>query len=196
MPALTFTALALLLAPPRLTRAPATTTRDGDTAEATGGWLIPPATLPRPRFPAPAPAPVPVPIARPVPAPAAPVRVDPAGPPLLGPQAMGDVIVLPWLDIMRPDIRALHTQAAGPVGARGVIVHPSHVLAPESAAVFWSWWPDPAGPTLGTLVVPDDVVARMTHHPADPRYRHGDLRIGPGVYTLRRQRHATALVED
>jgi hypothetical protein len=110
------------------------------------------------------------------------------------PQAQGDVIVLPWLDFMSPHIRYLHTAASAPVTGRGVVVHPSHVLLPEVAPVFWSWWPDPASPTLGTLVVPDCSVARLAHG------EHADLRIGPGVYAVRRQRraelHTTALVED
>jgi hypothetical protein len=102
-----------------------------------------------------------------------------------GPQAQGDVIVLPWPPFMAPHVRALHTATTTPIGRRGVIVHPSHTLLPEAAPVFWSWWPGD-GPTLGTLVVPDGSVARLAHG------EHADLRIGPGVYAVRRQRRAAA----
>jgi hypothetical protein len=193
MPALTFTALALLLAPPRLTRTNGTRDRDRDVAKATRGSLIPPATLPRPRIPAPAPKPVPAPVPRSVPAPAGPVRVDPDGPPLCGPQAQGDVIVLPWMDCMRPDIRAAHALTARPIGRRGLVVHPTHALRADVGTVWWAWWPGQSS-TLGTLVVPDGAVARLSHP------EHGDLRIGPGVYAVRRQRHGelrgSTLVED
>jgi hypothetical protein len=118
---------------------------------------------------------------------------DPGPPALCLPQAQGDVIVLPWLDFMSPHIRALHTATAVPVGRGGLVVHPTHVLVPEGAAVFWAWWPGD-GPTLGTLVVPDASVARLAHD------EHADLRIGPGVYAVRRLRRAElrgmALVND
>jgi hypothetical protein len=106
---------------------------------------------------------------------------------------MGDVIVLPWLDFMRPDIRAAHAATARPLGPRGLVVHPTHALRADVGTVWWAWWPGQSS-TLGTLVVPDGAVARMSHP------EHGDLRIGPGVYAVRRQRHGelrgNALVED
>lgn len=149
-----------------------------------------PARVPAPRRPTPCAPPAPAPAGRDL-ALAFPTDPDPA--PSGGPQAQGDVIVLPWLDFMSPHLRDLHILATVPVGRRGVLVHPTHVLLPEGAAVFWSWWPG-GGPTLGTLVVPDTSIARLAHG------EHADLRIGPGVYAVRRQRraelHTTALVED
>jgi hypothetical protein len=112
---------------------------------------------------------------------------------LYGPQAQGDVIVLPWLDFMRPDLRAAHAATARPIGSRGLVVHPTHALRADVGTVWWAWWPGQSS-TLGTLVVPDGAVARLSHP------EHGDLRIGPGVYVVRRQRHGelrgSTLVED
>ena len=121
----------------------------------------------------------------PVPAPAVdralPVVVDPDPVPSAGPQAQGDVIVLPWPDFMDPHVRYLHTASSAPVHRSGLTLLDPHVLLAECGRVFWSWWPDP-GPTLGTLVVPHGVVARLAHDD------HADLRIAPGVYVVRRQR--------
>jgi hypothetical protein len=142
------------------------------------------------------PAPVPVPavlvrVPRPrvaveataprVPAVLDPAVLDPDPVPSAGPQAQGDVIVLPWLDFMAPHVRYLHTASSAPVARAGLTLLDPHVLAPDTGGVFWSWWPDP-GPTLGTLVVPDGGVARLAHD------EHPDLLIAPGVYTIRRQR--------
>jgi hypothetical protein len=130
---------------------------------------------------------------RPLPATLVLHKLDPDRGVSCGPQAQGDVIVLPWPEFMAPHVRALHTATAVPVGRRGVVVHPSHTLLPEASPVFWSWWPGD-GPTLGTLVVPDGSVARLAHG------EHADLRIGPAVYAVRGQRRAelraTALVTD
>jgi hypothetical protein len=139
-----------------------------------------------------APAAVPPPVPVRVPAPRRPADVacptatglapiDPEPVPSAGPQAQGDVIVLPWPDFMSPHVRYLHTASAAPVGRAGLVLLDPHVLIAESGGVFWSWWPDP-GPTLGTLVVPSGVVARLGHD------THRDLRIAPGVYAVRRQR--------
>lgn len=144
----------------------------------------------RPPDPAPTPAPDPVRVPAPrkpvdhAPATGLPVPVDPDPVAVAGPQAQGDVIVLPWPDFMSPHIRYLHTGTAQPVPARGLTLADPHLLLAESGRVFWSWWPD-SGPTLGTLVVPDQVVARLAHDV------HADLRIAPGVYTVRRQRRDT-----
>jgi hypothetical protein len=107
--------------------------------------------------------------------------VDPDPVASAGPQAQGDVIVLPWPDFMSPHVRYLHTASAAPVGRAGLVLADPHVLLAEGGRVFWSWWPD-SGPTLGTLVVPDGTIGRLAHD------EHADLRIGPGVYTVRRQR--------
>lgn len=133
----------------------------------------PPVRVPAPRRPADLARPtadLPVPVV---------VDLDPVA--SAGPQAQGDVIVLPWPEFMAPHVRYLHTASAGPVPFRGLVLADPHVLLAEDERVFWSWWPDP-GPTLGTLVVPDGSVARLAHD------HHGDLRIAPGVYTIRRQR--------
>jgi hypothetical protein len=124
-----------------------------------------------------------------------PAAVDPDRAPSGGPQVQGDVIVLPWLDFMSPHIRSLHTASSAPVPVAGLTVLAPHILLAEYGRVFWSWWPD-AGPTLGTLVVPDGMVARLAHD------EHADLRIASGVYAVRRQhRHSPsparmAWVED
>lgn len=140
----------------------------------------------RPPAPVPPPVPVRVPaprrpadVARPTATRVAVVDPDPA--PSAGPQAQGDLIVLPWPDFMSPHVRFLHTASAQPVPVRGLVLLDPHTLIAESGGVFWSWWPD-TGPTLGTLVVPAGTVARLGHD------THRDLRIAPGVYAVRRQR--------
>ena len=138
-----------------------------------------PVRVPAPRRPADRPADRPAATTLRLPAPADP---DPA--PSAGPQAQGDVIVLPWLDFMSPHLRHLHTASAAPVPRTGLTLLTSHVLLAETGRVFWTPWPD-SGPTLGTLVVPDGVVARLAHD------EHADLRISPGVYAVRRQRRYT-----
>jgi hypothetical protein len=114
-----------------------------------------------------------------------PAVLDPDPVPSAGPQAQGDVIVLPWLDFMTPNVRYLHTASSAPVRRSGLTLLDPHVLSPDTGGVFWSWWPDP-GTTLGTLVVPDGMVARLAHD------EHPDLLIAPGVYTIRRQRRETS----
>jgi hypothetical protein len=139
------------------------------------------ATLTRRTAP-PAPVPVRVPApTRPTADLPVPIVVDPDPAPSAGPQAQGDVIVLPWPDFMDPHVRYLHTASAAPVGRSGLVLADPHTLIAETGGVFWSWWPD-SGPTLGTLVVPDGTVGRLAHDD------HADLRIAPGVYTVRRQR--------
>ncbi|HET9655406.1 MAG TPA: hypothetical protein VFP72_08630 [Kineosporiaceae bacterium] len=131
----------------------------------------PPVRVPAPRRPAD--------VACPTASALAPIDPDPV--PSAGPQAQGDVIVLPWPDFMSPHVRFLHTASAAPVGRAGLVLLDPHTLIAEHGGVFWSWWPD-TGPTLGTLVVPAGTVARLGHD------THRDLRIAPGVYALRRQR--------
>ena len=112
-----------------------------------------------------------------------------------GPQAQGDVIVLPWDRWMSPHIRHRHVRAAGVLPRAGVWLLGSHLLLSEIGAHPVRWLPERGTrPGLGTLVVPEGTVARLAHD------EHADLRIGPGVYVIRRQRidlgTSTALVVD
>ena len=100
-----------------------------------------------------------------------------------GPQAEGDVIVLPWDRWMSPHIRHQHIRAARAVPRAGARVLSTHVLLTETGTAPVRWLPiRGTRPGLGTLVVPDGSVARLAHD------EHRDLRIGPGVYVIRRQR--------
>jgi hypothetical protein len=105
-----------------------------------------------------------------------------------GPQAQGDVIVLPWDRWMSPHIRHRHVVAARPVPRGGVWLLSSHLLATETGTVPVQWLPmHGTRPGLGTLVVPEESVAVLRHYPARG-HKHRDLRIQPGVYAIRRQR--------
>jgi hypothetical protein len=110
-------------------------------------------------------------------------------PVLDGVQPQGDVAVFPWPSFMSPHIRHAHVTAAVRLPAAGLVLLGSHRLRSGlGPPCRWADWPTDGLPSLGTLVVPPGAMCRMTHHPADPVHRHGELRIGPGVYAVRRQR--------
>lgn len=105
-----------------------------------------------------------------------------AAPPSDGPQAQGDVIVLPWLASMRPDVRADRIERSQQLPRAGLWLRGSHLLITESGPpARWTLDRRP-GSTLGTLVVPAGTVTRLCHD------QHPDLRIGAGVYAVRGQR--------
>lgn len=103
-----------------------------------------------------------------------------------GPQAQGDVAVLPWPDFMSPHQRHAHVTATVRLPRRGLCLLGTHtVLSETGARSRWAPWPTEGLPTLGTLVVPAGAVCRIAHD------THADLRVGPGVYAVRRQRRGS-----
>jgi hypothetical protein len=110
--------------------------------------------------------------------------------PSFGPQAQGDTAFLPWPAFLAPAARALAAATARPVGRAGTVLVPtgdgggSHLLLTEAGpGVLLA--PSPTPGTLATVVVRPGAVARLAHD------EHADLRIGPGVYAVRRQRRYT-----
>jgi hypothetical protein len=107
----------------------------------------------------------------------------PTIPILTGPQRQGDVLVIPC----GSRVEVLVTR---PVPAEGLVVASggegghSHTLIAEGAVMCAVWAPTRSGLT-GYLAVPEGSVAYLTHP------EHGYLGIGPGDYTLRRQREWT-----
>lgn len=101
-------------------------------------------------------------------------------PALTAPQAQGDLMVLPWPPATSTSWRNNELDAAAPLPIAGVEVHPSHWLIPEAGVPAWNV--AASGSRIGTLHVPNGACARLAHDD------HGDLRIGPGVYALIRQR--------
>jgi hypothetical protein len=113
-----------------------------------------------------------------------------AGPVGVGVQAQGDVLVQPWPVHVAPAVRAAAVGGGALVPAGGVPVlvgaggH-AHTLYTDPVPAA-SWTPGrPRAGTLGVLVVPAGGTAVLGHH------EHPDLRVGPGVYALRRQRTHT-----
>lgn len=106
-------------------------------------------------------------------------------PVITGPQAQGDLIVLPWPAETGAGRRARDLAKVAPIPADGVTVltgnggH-AHRLAP-TPGVAWHAYPGERQ-TLGVLAVADDATAVLGH------IEHGDTHIGPGVYVIRRQR--------
>jgi hypothetical protein len=110
-------------------------------------------------------------------------------PVLDGLQVQGDAAVFPWPSFMSPHVRHLHATAAVRLPAAGLVLLGSHRLRSGlGPACRWADWPEDGAASLGTLVVPAGAVCRMVHEPAGPAHKHGELRIGPGVYAVRRQR--------
>lgn len=102
-----------------------------------------------------------------------------------GPQAQGDLIILPWPASTSPTRRAKAAAAAKPV-THPVVVQTGqgghdHTLSP-APGVAWHSYPGSEPQTLGVLVVDGGAVAVLGH------IEHGDTHIGPGVYVIRRQR--------
>ena len=108
----------------------------------------------------------------------------PEVPVLTGPQAQGDLLILPWPADVHPQQRAADMAAAQPVTAPLVVITGDnghdHILTP-APGVAWYAYPD-GQQTLGVLTVADGAMAVLGH------IEHGDTHIGPGVYVIRRQR--------
>jgi hypothetical protein len=113
---------------------------------------------------------------------------DLAGLPLVigRPVAQGDLLVLPWPRMLAPVERNAAVNATRQVPAAGIEVLPRgrHLLLADGPRVAWGAQRSASGLTLGTLVVGDNSVAVLSH------VEHGDLRIGRGVYVIRRARQA------
>lgn len=93
-------------------------------------------------------------------------------------QLQGDVAVIPTLEPARVD--AVQVPAEGIPVVRGEAGGNTHLLL-ASGSVTWS----PTGRVgldLGVITVSDGAVAYLAHP------EHGYLGIGPGAYTVRRQR--------
>jgi hypothetical protein len=102
------------------------------------------------------------------------------------PQAQGDVLVQPWPEYAAPTVRAavLRTARQLPVTGRELTRGPHpHTLIPDGPGVRVAR--DTVGAALTVLLVEPGSVAVLGHH------EHADLRIGPGLYLLRRQRRYT-----
>lgn len=110
-----------------------------------------------------------------------------AVPALAGPQAQGDLLILP---------RSTSTPATTPIPAAGVEVvrseaggntHSLHSL--DGPASYWN--PDLGGSELdlGVLTVPAGAAAYLVH-----TEEHGANAIAPGTYVIRRQREFAGAV--
>ena len=108
----------------------------------------------------------------------------PAPPVLTGPQAQGDLLILPWPADVATARRAREIDHAEPVTRPTVLVTGAnghdHTLAP-APGVAWFAYPGNQQ-TIGVLTVAPGAVAVIGH------IEHGDTYIGPGVYVIRRQR--------
>lgn len=101
-------------------------------------------------------------------------------PVLTGLQCQGDVAVIP----QRPGKSAHKTVPVPAVGVpvvRGESGGNTHLLLAEGP-VNWTSTPGFSDLTIGIVHVPDGAVAYLAHP------EHGYLAMGPGNYTLRRQR--------
>lgn len=102
-------------------------------------------------------------------------------PVLTGLQVQGDVAIVPT----RPSLKA--AQPVPPAGVpvvRGEAGGNTHLLVGEGG-VLWAavdWARSGGGQDLGVVTVPDGGVAWLLHP------EHGANAMGPGAYTLRRQR--------
>jgi hypothetical protein len=101
-------------------------------------------------------------------------------------QVQGDVLALPWPTGDAPTVLASAQRTAHPIPRHGLSLtrgrHP-HTLVPDGPGVRVA--PDSVGTALSILFVDPGSVAVLGHH------EHADLRIGEGVYLLRRQRRYT-----
>jgi hypothetical protein len=111
-------------------------------------------------------------------------------PTLTAPQAQGDLMILPWPTTTAPGWRQREAGYAMPLPTAGVAVLASHHVIPltTTAQAVPALAPGRgSGQTLGTLFVPDGCSVLISHD------EHEDLRVGPGVYVLRRQRRFDAV---
>jgi len=106
----------------------------------------------------------------------------PEVPVITGPQAQGDLIILPW-PADGSARRGVDVSRVVPVTAAVVVLTGDgghdHALSPAPGV---AWYRYPSGQTLGVLTVADGAVGVLGH------IEHGDSHIGPGVYVIRRQR--------
>lgn len=107
------------------------------------------------------------------------------------PQAQGDIYLQPWPAAQAAAARVAALRAVTDLPRAGVdlLGDGRHVLVPDGPKVAWGGQRSASGLTLGTLVVGDDCAAILSH-PV-----HGDLRIGRGVYVVRRQRGVAPIPE-
>lgn len=111
-----------------------------------------------------------------------------------GPQAQGDLIVLPAALVRRPDrwwSTLLPLRASGVELVRGVAGNNPHTLVADPGACRWSPARDRLG--LGVAYVENTGPAYLIHP------EHGGTGIAPGRWVIRRQResgHGFALVAD
>lgn len=101
-------------------------------------------------------------------------------PVLTGLQCQGDVAVVPH----RPgkySYKAVPVPTAGVPVVRGESGGNTHLLLAEGP-VNWTATPNVTDLTIGIVEVPDGSIAYMAHP------EHGYLAMGPGNYTIRRQR--------
>lgn len=105
-------------------------------------------------------------------------------PVITGPQAQGDLLILPWLEDTAPAQRSADAGAAKPLTAAIVVITGDdghdHTLHPMRGVRWHAYAPD--GQTLGVLTVDEGSFAVLGH------MKHGDSHIGPGVYVIRCQR--------
>lgn len=121
-----------------------------------------------------------------------------ATPALSGPQAQGDLLILPWADGLATARRDAMVSRGSRIPAEGVVLvrgeggNTHTLLDPDAAGVTWT--PEAVGAqTLGTLAVPSGAVAYIDHA------EHGRNAVAAGVYVVRRQvewADARRLVED
>jgi hypothetical protein len=98
--------------------------------------------------------------------------------------AEGDLFIQHWPRHKATAERAAAVKATRPLPRAGVdlLGDGSHVLLADGPHVTWGGQPSASGLTLGTLVVGADSVAVLSHG------EHRDLRIGCGIYVIRRSR--------
>lgn len=99
----------------------------------------------------------------------------------------GDVRLEAWPAQTEPAARLLAVTGTRPLaaGEKVDVWDGRHVLTADGAGIRWSGQRSASGLTLGTLWVPVGTAVAVLGHP-----EHPDLRIGAGVYVLRRQRQA------
>lgn len=106
-------------------------------------------------------------------------------PVLTGPQAQGDLLVIPVRPGEVPELTWLPVPADGIQVVRGEATGNTHWLHQgfDSPGVRWAGQEPGGGLTLGYLDVPPGQSAQLIHTD-----EHGANGIGPGVYRLNRKR--------
>lgn len=117
-----------------------------------------------------------------------------AVPVLDGAQCQGDLFVIPWPEKVNGVMRDASIRSAKPLTAqRTTVVSGNGGNHHDLVAAAGVRFAPSTGLTVGTLVV-DEGAEALLDHP-----EHGAVRIGPGVYVLRRQREqrdVIAAVQD